>query len=100
MKTRSMKFLIMVAVLFTVSLSASAQIYVKVRPTHKTIVRPVQPSPEHVWVDEDWKVRGRNYRYTGGHWVRPPHRGYTWVPGHWEQTRRGDIWIEGRWTKS
>ncbi len=89
----------MVVAIFTASLSASAQIYVKVRPTYKTVERPVQPGPDYVWVDEDWQVRGRNYRYNGGHWVKAPRHGYTYTPGHWKQTRRGDMWVRGSWRR-
>jgi hypothetical protein len=100
MKTRLMKLLFMIAVFFTVSIAASAQVYVKVRPTYKTVERPRQPRQGYVWVDEDWKARGRNYRYSGGHWVKPPHRGDNWTPGHWETTRRGDVWVQGSWRRS
>ena len=42
-----------------ISLSASAQtIYVKVRPVAPVVVRPVAPSPNHVWIAEEWKPNG------------------------------------------
>jgi len=99
MKKNFIKLLLLLIVLFSVSFSASAQIYVSIRPHVPVIVRPPQPSQTHVWVDEEWRPRGRNYRYTGGRWETPPHQGYTRRPGHWQKTRRGNIWIQGTWRR-
>ncbi len=99
MKNKLIKLLLAVIVIFAVSFSASAQVYVKIRPTFRVVQRPQQPSPNHVWIDEDWKPSGRHYRYSGGHWERPPHRGYQRNPGHWQNTRRGDVWIQGSWRR-
>jgi hypothetical protein len=77
--------------------SASAQVYVKVRPVEPVIVRPERPSPRHVWIGEEWQVRDGGYVHTGGHWAEPPHRGWAWVPGHWSHDRRGHIWRPGHW---
>jgi len=98
MKKKSIKLLFLFALLFTVSFSASAQIYVKIRPTFRVVARPVQPTPQHVWVDEDWTPNGRNYRYSGGHW-EAPRNGYNRRQGHWQQTRRGQVWIQGGWDR-
>src|SRR5579863_1486697 len=43
------------------SMSASAQLYVTVRPVWHPVVRPVAPSPRHVWIDEEWEARGGTY---------------------------------------
>lgn len=99
MKNKMIRLLLAVIVIFTVSFSASAQIYVKIRPTFRVVQRPQQPSPNHVWIDEDWQPRGRHYRYSGGHWERPPHRGYQRNPGHWQSTRRGNVWVQGTWRR-
>jgi len=78
--------------------SASAQIYVNVRPRHEVIVaRPAAPSPRHVWVDEEWRPAHGHYEYAGGYWAAPPRAGVVWVPGHWRDTRRGSVWIAGHW---
>ncbi|HVV06217.1 MAG TPA: hypothetical protein VHC96_18425 [Puia sp.] len=90
--------LIATAASFTTS-SASAQVYVTVRPTWAPVARPVAPSPAHVWIDEDWEYRGGRYVAVGGHWVTPPHRGWIWVPGRWVHTRRGWQWMRGHWRK-
>src|ERR1700732_4865292 len=51
-----------------ISLSAAAQIYVKIRPAPPVVVRTVAPSPRHVWVEEEWKPGGNGYVYAGGYW--------------------------------
>ena len=88
-----------IAASFTSS-SASAQVYVTVRPTFAgPAARPVAPSRDHVWVDEDWEYRDGRYVAVGGHWIMPPHRGWIWVPGRWAHTRRGWQWMPGRWRR-
>ena len=97
MKKHLKKLLVLMVVLFSVSLSGNAQIYVRIRPPVPVIVRPPQPSQAHVWIEEDWQPRGRNYRYSGGHWVSPPRRGSSYTPGHWRTSRRGNVWVKGSW---
>jgi len=77
--------------------SASAQIYVKVRPVVPVVARVERPSPRHVWIDEEWEPRGGAYVFVGGHWAEPPRPHAMWVPGHWRATRRGDMWVPGHW---
>lgn len=90
------------AVAFMISASvteSTAQIIVKVRPPRPTVVvtRPPAPGPGHVWIEEDWVGRGRDYEWHGGYWAAPPQRGYVWVPGRWTHSRRGYVWVPGRW---
>ncbi|MBK7434773.1 MAG: YXWGXW repeat-containing protein [Chitinophagaceae bacterium] len=99
MKKSFSRLLLLMVVLFTVSTAASAQIYVRIRPPVPVIVRPPQPSRTHVWIDEEWAPNGRSYRYSGGHWATPPRRGYHRQQGHWKQTRRGNVWVQGRWSR-
>ncbi|GAB2811690.1 hypothetical protein GCM10027043_08940 [Ferruginibacter profundus] len=82
-----------------VSGSASAQLFVDVKPAYHAVQRPPQPGPNHVWVDEEWQPKGKKYRYTGGHWETSPHTGYVRTPGHWQNSRRGNTWIRGSWRK-
>ncbi len=85
-----------------IGLSAGAQtIYVKVRPVVPTavVVRPVQPSPYHVWVAEEWTPRGSGYAYAGGYWAAPPHQGWIWIPGHWKHHEYGEYWVAGHWRR-
>lgn len=82
--------------------NSDAQIVVRVRPNRPSVVvtnRPPQPTPRHVWVDEDWRARGRRYNWHGGYWTAPPRRypNAAWVPGHWESRRGGNVWVGGHW---
>ena len=80
--------------------SASAQIYVNVRPVVPVVVRTPQPSPAHVWVDEEWEPYGASYRYVGGYWVSPPHPGYRWERGYWRRHGNdGEEWVRGHWVR-
>jgi hypothetical protein len=79
--------------------TASAQVYVTVRPAWHAVVRPVAPSPGHVWIDEEWEARGGHYVAVGGYWAVPPHPGWVWIPGHWAREHRGEYWIRGHWAR-
>ena len=99
MKKNLVKWLL-IAVLFIVSFSASAQIIVKIRPRAPVIVRTAQPTHAHVWINEEWEPDGRSYKYSGGHWEAPPHPGYTWRQGHWRHHgHHGDEWVHGSWRR-
>ncbi len=99
MKKNLIKLSLLLVVLFTVFISASAQIYVKIRPTFPIVVRTEQPSRNYVWIDEEWEHRGGTYVYTGGHWVNPPPNRYVWKKGRWKHNKRGNIWIPGTWRR-
>ena len=99
MKNKLIKLLFAGIVFFSVS-SASAQIYVKVRPVVPVVVQTPQPSPNHVWIDEEWEPYGGAYRYGGGRWEAPPHHGYTWRKGYWKRHGNdGEVWVAGHWAK-
>ena len=88
------------AILFSmVFTTVEAQISVRIRPSRPTVVvrRPVAPSREHVWVDEDWTPQGKTYAWHGGYWAAPPRSHAIYVKGHWTRSRNGNIWIAGRW---
>jgi hypothetical protein len=97
MKKKLIKLLLLGAILFSVSPTASAQIYVRIRPTFTVPQRPPRPSNLHIWVNEDWQPDGRSYRYSGGHWEAPPRRGYYRSQGYWKRTRQGQTWVKGQW---
>lgn len=78
--------------------ATQAQIVVRIRPRHeRVVVRPPAPSPRHVWVDEDWRAHGRGYQWQGGRWVAPPREGATYIQGHWDKRRGGEVWVAGHW---
>ena len=90
----------MFAIAMSFSAAADAQIYVKIRPSHRVVnVRPPAPSPAHVWVSGEWTWGNGRYNYRDGYWDRPSngHRG--WVDGRWKHTRRGWVWIPGHWRR-
>jgi hypothetical protein len=94
------KVLIMLGVVLVFAAnSASAQIYVNVRPVVPHYVRVEAPSPRHVWIDEEWEPRGGSYVFVGGHWALPPYPGGVWVGGHWGHHARGDYWVAGHWRR-
>jgi len=104
MKYRSNFFGLVVIVLMAVGASfitssASAQVYVTVRPTWAPAARPAAPGPGYVWIGEDWQYRGGRYVPVGGHWAAPPRRGWIWIPGRWVHTRRGWQWLPGHWRR-
>ena len=100
MKSKVVKLALLVMVVIAAgSFSASAQIYVSVRPTWHEVVRPAAPSPRHVWIGEEWEYRNGAYVATGGHWAMPPHPGWIWVGGHWIHDRRGHQWVAGHWAR-
>ncbi len=95
---RTQKLLIALAIAMSCGIyTASAQIYVKIRPPRPVIIRTEPPSPRHVWIEEEWHPRGKQYEFSGGHWVEPPHEGARYIPGHWRHTSHGDAWEGGRW---
>ncbi len=81
MKKMVSRVAILSLIVLAVSFTASAQVYVTVRPPVPRIVRPPAPSPAHVWIDEEWAGNGGAYAYAGGRWVIPPHPGWVWIPG-------------------
>jgi len=83
---------------FFTSLSASAQIYVNVRPIAPTVVVTARPSVEHVWIGDEWNESNGAYVYGGGYWATPPHPGYRYREGRWNHHEtRGDHWEHGAW---
>lgn len=98
MKKHLVKVAILSGIILALGFGASAQVYVTVRPTPPVIVRPVAPSPSHVWIGEEWEARNGVYVHTGGHWALPPHPGYIWIGGHWGH-RHGWYWVPGHWRR-
>ena len=91
---------IFMIIIMAASFSSVAQIYVTVRPSYQVVTRPVQPSVQYVWIDEEWQPRNGKYVYSGGRWVNPPKKSYMWQPGHWQRNgKRGERWTPGRWRK-
>ena len=77
---------------------ASADIVVGVRPPVPRVeVRPVAPTPHHVWAGGYWGYHPvHGYYWNSGHW-EAPRRGYSYENAHWSE--RGGHWhfVEGHW---
>ncbi|HEX2682865.1 MAG TPA: hypothetical protein VHL77_02970 [Ferruginibacter sp.] len=100
MKNKLKIVLLTAFVLTAATFTVSAQVYVTIRPTFPVMVKPPQPSPVYIWVNEEWEPNGNAYRYTGGHWEAPAQPGYYRRPGYWQRSKNGNRWIKGTWAKS
>jgi hypothetical protein len=60
-------------------------------------VQGIAPGRGYVWTDGYWDLRGNNWAWRDGRWMRPPRGRSTWVPPRW--TQRGNRWQmqRGRW---
>jgi len=101
-----MKRILRILVLMTVvSLFAAtksrAQLSIRVQlnrpPQYEANERdhPHRPSPNHIWVHEEWVQQGNQYVYQPGYWALPPK--IDWNPGHWVQQNGGNVWVPGHW---
>jgi hypothetical protein len=100
MKKSFIKLLLFSVILFAISSAASAQVYVKVRPTVPVSVRTERPNSGSIWIGEEWEPNGGAYRYSGGRWATPPHPGYHWRNGYWKKHHEdGEGWVPGGWRK-
>lgn len=100
MKKLISKMILMFAIAISFSAVVDAQIVVKVRPPQPVIkVRPVAPSPAHVWVGGEWVWVDGKYNYKDGYWERPSHGNRVWVSGRWKHTKLGWVWVPGHWRK-
>jgi hypothetical protein len=99
MKKFISKILMMIAIAISFSAVADAQFVVKIRPTAEIRVRPVAPSPRHVWVGGEWSWGSGRYNYTEGYWAEPQNGYRRRTEGHWRNTRRGYTWVPGSWRR-
>ena len=54
--------MLLAAIAFGASHSASAQVYVNVRPVAPVIVQTPRPGPAHVWIGDEWREEGHGYK--------------------------------------
>jgi hypothetical protein len=78
--------------------SATAQVFVPVRPPHAVVQRR-GPSPGRgfVWTPGYQRWDGRRYVWTPGLWQRPPRPNARWVPYRWDRRGRGWEFRGGYW---
>lgn len=101
MKHTLLRVVLSATFLFLVSIAVPAQVVVRVRPNApvRTIVRPVAPSPRHVWIDGGWVVTNGRYVWHEGYWVVPPRGRVVWANGRWGHRKHGWVWIPGHWRR-
>lgn len=83
--------------LFFISCGATA-VAVRTRPQAPVYVRPVAPSPTHIWVGDNWTWRNNHYVYQPGYWVAPRQK-QVYINGYWRNDRRGAYWVPGHWQR-
>jgi hypothetical protein len=55
------------------------------------------PGADYIRVEGYYNWLGDHYVWVPATWVRVPHAGATFVPGHWEATTGGYTWLPGLW---
>jgi hypothetical protein len=50
-----------------------------------------------VWHPGYHRWDGARYVWIPGAYVAPPRPYARWIPGHWQNTPRGYVWVEGHW---
>jgi hypothetical protein len=66
-------------------------------PPARVEVRPVAPSPNHVWIGGHWAWRGGAHVWVNGHYALPPGQGYVWEPARWANQNGQYTFFEGHW---
>jgi hypothetical protein len=93
--------IVLVVVMMSSFAGGKKPYYVKVKPSHPTVVVNMGPgpSPKHVWVDGYWVWRPgpAQYEWVEGSWAVPPPQHNIWVPGHWRKVQYGWYWQQGHW---
>ena len=86
-------------VILAATLTAGAQIVVRIGPPppHPVEVIPAAPHPGWVWQPGYHRWDGHGYVWVGGHYAEPPYAHAHWVEGHWANRGGGYVWVEGHW---
>lgn len=82
------------------SLTASAQVVIRVRPPEPIVeVVPAQPAdhPNYAWHPGYYRWDGAAYVWVKGTYVEAPRAHDVWVEGHWVADGDGWAWREGHW---
>ena len=62
--------------------------------------KPPDPGGDAIWRGGFYQFRNGRYLWIRGAWVNPPRSGLTWVPGFYQKTPQGGMFINGHWRKS
>lgn len=83
--------------LLAIQFAACTPLRVRVQPQATIAIRPLAPTPRHVWVANGYTRQGRRYVPTNGYWTLPQRGRSVYVQGYWQSTRRGNSWVPGYW---
>lgn len=61
--------------------------------------RPASPGGSAIWRGGHYQFRNGRYLWIAGAWVNPPRPGLIWVPGFYQKTAEGGLFINGHWRK-
>jgi len=76
--------------------AAAQLVVIKVVPTTPVVVRVAAPSPNHIWITDEWVLRNGKYVHQPGYWMVPGN-GKSWKNGYWKNGNGGHYWVPGRW---
>lgn len=69
-------------------------------PPPRVEVRPMAPSPNHVWIGGHWAWRNNAHVWLPGHYMLPPGGGYHWEQARWVNEGGRWVYFEGHWVVS
>ena len=107
MKNLRIIFVTVIIALFATQASAQVQVSasvfasIPIAPNINFNIGVMTPQPrfDAVWIDGFWTfdMRTRAYVWVQGYWAIPPHPGAIWLPGFWQNTGRGFVWMNAGW---
>ena len=62
--------------------------------------KPSSPGGPAIYRSGHYQFRNGRYLWIPSAWVNPPRSGLTWIPGFYQQTPEGGMFINGHWRKS
>jgi hypothetical protein len=93
------KYVFLISLIGTILLlNACSPACVDMQPRYVKVLKPLQPSDAHIWVNDDWTWNGRTRTYVQGtgNWAMP-RKNRTYSPGFWQISENGHYWVKGRW---
>jgi hypothetical protein len=61
---------------------------------------PPRPAQEAVWIEGYYDYTGNPtnpYQWVAGHWEVPPPGASRWIPGSWQRSGDGYVYVRGHW---
>ena len=96
MRSLTAALLLGASLLATACAGASGGVYVRTGPPPlRREVIVASPGPGYIWVPGYYRYDRGAYVWVGGRYERPPRGRARWVPGHWQNSRRGLYYVQG-----